>query len=283
MLYNEIDLAKVVKSRKKFEALLVKHVNGGYFMENMRNEFLFPLDLQFFAENNNTNTTETEKTDNTDTEPKKTDNEPQKDEVKMIPYERFKQVNDDLRMFKKTFESLGIDSIDSLKALVADYQEKKKAEEERKRAEMTELERYKADLEKALNERQTFEQELEKLRESIKQERIKNAFITAATNANIAYIDDAYRLADLSAVTIDDDGNVVGIEDVIKALVEHKPFLLAQAKKEPKPIGESTNAKSDKSDKSAEQLLREAAEKARRTGRPEDLAAYAKLKRELGL
>jgi hypothetical protein len=84
-------------------------------------------------------------------------------------------------------------------------------------------------------------------------------------------------------VTIDEDGNVVGIEDVIKALVEHKPFLLAQAKKEPKPIGESTNAKSDKSDKSAEQLLREAAEKARRTGRPEDLAAYAKLKRELGL
>ena len=233
---------------------------------------LLRLDLQFFAEDGDGNDGDTPENpsdsnnDSDDQQPKvKTFTE---DEVNEIIKKR-------LERERKKYADY-----DDLKAQLEQFRQ---AEEERKRAEMTELERYKADLEKALNERQTFEQELAKLRESIKQERIKNAFITAATNANIAYIDDAYRLADLSAVTIDEDGNVVGMEDVIKALVEHKPFLLAQAKKEPKPIGESTNPKNDKSDKSAEQLLREAAEKARRTGRPEDLAAYAKLKRELGL
>jgi DNA-binding helix-hairpin-helix protein with protein kinase domain len=230
---------------------------------------LLRLNLQFFADDNGDNNGGNEPVDtndNDDQQPKvKTFTE---DEVNEIVKKRLE------RAYKKYAD------YDDLKAQL---EQLRQAEEERKRAEMSEIERYKADLEKALNERQTFEQELEKLRESVKQERIKNAFITAATSANIAYIDDAFRLADLSAVTIDEDGNVVGIEDAIKTLVEHKPFLLAQAKKEPKPIGESTNAKIDKSDKSAEQILKEAAEKARRTGRPEDLAAYAKLKRELGL
>jgi hypothetical protein len=230
---------------------------------------LLRSNLQFFADDNGDNNGGNEPVDtndNDDQQPKvKTFTE---DEVNEIVKKRLE------RAYKKYAD------YDDLKAQL---EQLRQAEEERKRAEMSEIERYKADLEKALNERQTFEQELEKLRESVKQERIKNAFITAATSANIAYIDDAFRLADLSAVTIDEDGNVVGIEDAIKTLVEHKPFLLAQAKKEPKPIGESTNAKSDKSDKSAEQILKEAAEKARRTGRPEDLAAYAKLKRELGL
>jgi DNA-binding helix-hairpin-helix protein with protein kinase domain len=233
---------------------------------------LLRLNLQFFADDNggdNNNGSEPDipnDNNNDDSQPKvKTFTEDEVNEIIKKRLERERKKYADYDDLKSQLEEL------------------RKVDEERKRAEMSEIERYKADLEKALNERQTFEQELEKLRESVKQERIKNAFITAATSANIAYIDDAFRLADLSAVTIDEDGNVVGIEDAIKTLVEHKPFLLAQAKKEPKPIGESTNAKSDKSDKSAEQILKEAAEKARRTGRPEDLAAYAKLKRELGL
>jgi hypothetical protein len=230
---------------------------------------LLRLNLQFFADDNGDNNDGNEPVDTND-------NDDQQPKVKTFTQD---EVNE-LIMKRLERERKKYADYDDLKAQL---EELRKVDEERKRAEMSEIERYKADLEKALNERQTFEQELEKLRESVKQERIKNAFITAATSANIAYIDDAFRLADLSAVTIDDDGNVVGIEDAIKTLVEHKPFLLAQAKKEPKPIGESTNAKSDKSDKSAEQLLKEAAEKARRTGRPEDLAAYAKLKRELGL
>jgi hypothetical protein len=232
---------------------------------------LLRLNLQYFADDNGDNNDGNEPDTLNDN-----NNDDQQPKVKTFTQD---EVNE-LIMKRLERERKKYADYDDLKAQL---EELRKVDEERKRAEMSEIERYKADLEKALNERQTFEQELEKLRESVKQERIKNAFITAATSANIAYIDDAFRLADLSAVTIDEDGNVVGIEDAIKTLVEHKPFLLAQAKKEPKPIGESTNAKSDKSDKSAEQILKEAAEKAKRTGRPEDLAAYAKLKRELGL
>lgn len=205
---------------------------------------LLHLNLQFFADDNGGDDNGNEPVDNDDQQPKaKTFTE---DEVNEIVRKRLE------RAYKKYAD------YDDLKAQL---EELRKVDEERKRAEMSEIERYKADLEKALNERQTFEQELEKLRESVKQERIKNAFITAATSANIAYIDDAFRLADLSAVTIDEDGNVVGIEDAIKALVEHKPFLLAQAKKEPKPIGEPTNNSTVDEVKTLEQQLEDAKRK----------------------
>ena len=55
---------------------------------------------------------------------------------------------------------------------------------------------------------------------------------------------------------------MVGMDDAIKTLVDNKPFLLA--KKQPKPIGEPTNGNTERADKTAEQLLKEAADKARR-------------------
>lgn len=211
---------------------------------------LLRLNLQFFADDNggdNNNGSEPDipnDNKNDDSQPKvKTFTQDEVNELIMKRLERERKKYADYDDLKAQLEEL------------------RKVDEERKRAEMTEIERYKADLEKALNERQTFEQELAKLRESVKQERIKNAFITAATSANIAYIDDAFRLADLSAVTIDEDGNVVGIEDAIKALVEHKPFLLAQAKKEPKPIGEPTNNSTVDEVKTLEQQLEDAKRK----------------------
>lgn len=169
---------------------------------------------------------------------------------------------------------------DDLKARLAEYE---KEREERQRAEMTEIERYKADFEKVTSEKQTLEQQLTELRETIKREKIVNEFIKVATALNVAYIDDALKLADLSAVTVDEEG-VKGVKEAVEALVQHKPFLLAQAKKEPKTIGNPSNPNpNEAAQKTAEQLLKEAAEKARRTGRIEDRMAYAQLKKELGL
>ncbi|NGQ95493.1 hypothetical protein G3578_10045 [Brevibacillus sp. SYP-B805] len=169
---------------------------------------------------------------------------------------------------------------DDIKAKLAEYE---KEREERQRAEMTEIERYKADYEKVTSEKQTLEQQLTELRETIKREKIVNEFIKVATALNVAYIDDALKLADLSAVTVDEDG-VKGVKEAVEALVQHKPFLLAQAKKEPKTVGGPSNPNPDgTAQKTAEQLLKEAAEKARRTGRIEDRMAYAQLKKELGL
>ncbi|MNU00783.1 hypothetical protein D3C72_2440070 [compost metagenome] len=69
--------------------------------------------------------------------------------------------------------------------------------------------------------------------------------------------------------------------DVIKALVEAKPYLAEASKKEPRQVGGPTGGNDPKPDKTKEQLLAEAADKARRTGRIEDRMAYAALKEEL--
>lgn len=168
---------------------------------------------------------------------------------------------------------------EELKAKLAEYE---KQEEERKRAEMSEIQRLQADLQAKIEAEQALQKQLSQLQETIKQEKIRNAFIVKAQLAGIAYVDDAYRLADFSGVEVDEDGNVKGIDAVVEQLVKNKPFLLSDEKKNPKPVGDVTGWQK-RSDKTKEQLLAEAAEKARNSGRIEDLAAYAKLKRELGL
>lgn len=138
---------------------------------------LLPLNLQHFAE-------ETEdRAEPAAAEPKNTDTpEPPKDEAKTIPYDRFKQVNDDLKSFKSTFEELGIDGVDSLKALVEDYNAKKTAEDERKRSEMTELERLQNDLKAKEEAEKTLAQQLEDLQKANEREKIRNEFIKVATS-----------------------------------------------------------------------------------------------------
>lgn len=168
---------------------------------------------------------------------------------------------------------------DDLKAKLSEYE---RQQEERKRAEMSEIERYQADLEAERTAKQTLEQRISEMEASIQREKINAEFIKVATSHNIAYIDDAKLLADLSAVKIDENGNIVGVEEAVKALVENKPFLLG-AKKVPQPIGGPTNHDNDSTTKTADQLLQEAADKARKSGKPEDIAAFSKLKRELGM
>lgn len=163
---------------------------------------------------------------------------------------------------------------DDLKAKLSAYE---KAEQEKADAELTELDRIKKELDAKSEVEQSLTQQIEELKKASEQEKITNAFIKSATTANIAYLDDALRLADLSGVSVE-GGKVVGVDDVVKALVEEKPFLIAQ---KPKPIGQSTNSGSDKIDKTPDQLIKEAEEKARKSGRTEDRAAVAQLKRQL--
>ncbi|MEY8188644.1 Clp protease ClpB [Peribacillus simplex] len=172
-----------------------------------------------------------------------------------------------------------------VKSKYADYNDLKtklstfeQAEKERQEAEMTELEKLQAQLAEKDTKEQTLAQQLADLEKAVQNEKIRNAFNQIATSNQIAHLDDAFVLADLSAVTVE-DGKVVGMEDAIKALVDNKPFLIA--KKQPKPIGESTNGNTERADKTAEQLLKEAAAKAKASGRIEDKMAYATLKAEL--
>ncbi|MGE1096817.1 Clp protease ClpB [Bacillus altitudinis] len=189
-----------------------------------------------------------------------------------------------LELTQEELDSIITKRVSRTESKYADYGEVKeklaayeKAEQEKADAELTELDRIKKELEAKTEVEQTLTQQIKDLKKASEQEKITNAFIKAATSESIAYIDDALRLADLSGVSVE-DGKVVGVKSVVKALVEEKPFLIAQ---KPKPIGQSTNSGTDKIDKTPDQLIKEAEEKARKSGRTEDRAAVAQLKRQL--
>ena len=236
---------------------------------------LLPLDLQYFADEQPT-------VDGAETNP-----------VAEVPAETKVESSEAHAETAKTFTQAELDEIltkriERERKKFADYDEiKTKASEYEAQIEAQRLSEL-SEVEKAQELASKYEAELNDLKAALDAERtkaqqqaIKNEFIKVASGANIIDIDAAIALSDLSAVAIGDDGAVVGVDDVIKTLVENKPYLVA--KKTTQPIGSATNSGTSKYvDKSADQLLAEAAQKARKSGRIEDRVAYDKLKRELG-
>jgi hypothetical protein len=167
---------------------------------------------------------------------------------------------------------------DDLKTKASEYE---KALEERRLAELSAQERAEEIAKKFETERNEYAKQLEELKSQAQREKIVNAFIKAAPGVNIPSdrIDAALKLADLSAVTVGENG-VEGLETVMGTLVEQYGFL-AETKKPQKPIGEATNSTRDTADKTSEQLLKDAAEKAKRSQKIEDKIAYAALKAQL--
>jgi hypothetical protein len=167
---------------------------------------------------------------------------------------------------------------DDLKTKASEYE---KALEEKRLAELSAQERAEEIAKKFEAERNEYAKQLEDLKTQAQREKVVNAFIKAAPGVNIPNdrIDAALKLADLSAVTVGENG-VEGLETVMATLVEQYTFL-AETKKPQKPIGEATNSHRDTSEKTSEQLLRDAAEKAKRSQKIEDKIAYAALKAQL--
>lgn len=165
---------------------------------------------------------------------------------------------------------------DDLKNKLARYE---KEAEERRLAEMSEKERAEELARMHAEEKEQLARELEELRKEIREKAIQSEFYKLANKYKITYVDDAYRLADLSGVEV--EGNEIkGLEDAVKALAESKPFLLAP--EEPRTIGRPSNPSTSATSKTAEQLLAAAREKAR-SGDPHHMAEYSRLKRELGV
>ncbi|SDZ05057.1 hypothetical protein [Thermoactinomyces sp. DSM 45892] len=153
---------------------------------------------------------------------------------------------------------------------------------QREESEMTELDRLK----KSLGEKDEtvgfLQKEIDLIREKAQQQKIQMIFQEKARSAGVEFVEDAYRLADLSSLQIVEGEEIRGIDEVVSKLVEERPFLLASKPKQ-KPIGGPSNHELDKYDKKTnEDLLKAAFEKARTSGRLEDRVAYATLKRELG-
>lgn len=95
------------------------------------------------------------------------------------------------------------------------------ADEQRKREEMSELERMKADMAKLQQSAQDAEQRA-------KQAMIKAAVMRAANGFNDP--EDALRLIDIAALEVADDGEIVGLQESIAKLLKDKPYLAKTTK-----------------------------------------------------
>lgn len=166
--------------------------------------------------------------------------------------------------------------------LKAERDRLKTEEDARKAAELTETERLQAQKDEADRKVTEATEARDKALTAANSRVIKAEFKLLAKEAGIRgdALDDAFKLADISNVKVDDDGNVDGVADVIAALKAAKPYLAEQPKKEPKQIGDGGGGE-PKPDKTKEQLLAAAAEKVRISGKTEDRVAYATLKAEL--
>jgi len=148
---------------------------------------------------------------------------------------------------------------DDIKTKASEYE---KLLEEKRMSELSEKERLEEIAKKHEEEKQSLAQQLDSLRKQAEQEKIVNAFIKAAPGVNIPTdrIDAALKLADLSAVQIE-DGSVNGVEDVLATLVDQYSFLVGEEKKPQREIGEPSNSGTSDEAKTLEAQLEDAKKK----------------------
>jgi hypothetical protein len=101
-------------------------------------------------------------------------------------------------------------------------EELEQKEKERQEAELSELDKLKKQMDALKAERDTA---ITRHKQAV----IDNAVILAAKDANLYNPHDAHKLADLSEVTLGEDGAVQGAEQAIKKLIEERPYLVKQA------------------------------------------------------
>lgn len=244
----------------------------------MNNELLLPLGLQYFAEEQPpVDGAETNPVAEVPAETKVEPSEsPAETQEKLLTQAEFEEaLKKRLERERKKFEKYS--DYDDLKTKLSEYEQQA---EEKRLSELSEVEKAQELASKYEAELNDLKAALDAERTKAQQQAIKNEFIKVASGANIIDIDAAIALSDLSAVAIGDDGAVVGVDDVIKTLVENKPYLVA--KKTTHPIGSATNVSGGTSDKSSDLLLEEARAKALKSGTLADKVAYAQLKKQLG-
>lgn len=166
----------------------------------------------------------------------------------------------------------------------AEYERLKQVEEERKQAEMTEVERLQAQLEKLQQQAQESEQAKVKALEVANKRLIKSEFKVLAKELGVRNeaLDDAFVLADLTSVTVDDEGTVQGVQEAVETLKKSKPYLFAE-NIYADPTAAAGESKRNESKDMMKRKLQELADKARKSGRVEDKIEYVRLKKELGL
>lgn len=95
-------------------------------------------------------------------------------------------------------------------------------EDERKQSELTEIERYKKQADE-------YKAQLEAQAKKFTEARKRNVFEMAAQKAGAVDPAAAWKLADVSSLEVDDEGNVANVSDVLKALQKQSPYLFGAA------------------------------------------------------
>lgn len=134
---------------------------------------------------------------------------------------------------------------DELQTKLAEYEAQ---EEERRKAAMTEQERIQAELDAAKKAAEEATKVNEQVIKIANDRAIKAEFKLAAAGANIRAdaLEDAYILVDKTGISVDKDGNVVGVSEALEALVAAKPYLVeVKQPQNPKIIGEPNNPKEE--------------------------------------
>ncbi|NGM81200.1 scaffolding protein [Paenibacillus sp. 7124] len=233
-------------------------------MKTDNERYRYPLNLQLFAEGDPPSDPEpTPPADPQD--PPKTFTQ---DELDRIVADRI------ARERKKTEKFADYDDI---KAKLSEFE---KSEAERQKAEMSATERLEAEKAEALRKAQEAEERGNAALTAANQRLVNAEFKALARDANVPAdrLAAALKLADLSGVTVDDEGNPQGVEDAVKALIDANPYLVAETK--PKEIGKPSGG-ADPQDKTKDQILAEAKALAEKNPTPDAIARYTKLKREL--
>lgn len=128
----------------------------------------------------------------------------------------------------------GREDYDDIKAKLTALEQ---AEVDRQKAELTEAERLAADLEAANTKAQEAEARGVAAITAANKRLISAEFKALAREKNVPAdrLAAAYKLADLSSASVDDEGNAVGVKEAVEALIAAEPYLVAETK--PKPIG----------------------------------------------
>jgi hypothetical protein len=190
-----------------------------------------------------------------------------------------KIVADRIAREKKKLEKYA--DYDDVKTKLSEFE---KFEEERKKAEMTVQERLEAEKAEAEKRAQESEERANKALEAANKRLLKSEFRLLAKELGVRKdaLDDAFVLADLSTVEVDEEGNVQGVQEALESLKKAKAYLFGGTDfADPSP-GQH-EPKREATQDQAKRKLEELAQKAKKTGRIEDKIAYASFKKEIGM
>jgi hypothetical protein len=171
---------------------------------------------------------------------------------------------------------------DAVKTKLTEFE---KFEEERKKSEMTVQERLEAEKAEADKKAQEAEERANKALDQANKRLLKAEFRLLAKELGVRKdaLDDAFVLADMTSVEVDEDGNVQGVKEALETLKKAKAYLFGGVDYADPSPGQYEAKRGEATQDQAKRKLQELADKAKKTGRIEDKIAYASFKKEIGL